>query len=157
MSEEKLTVLKYELWKNLAHQYEKKKDDERVCDILSIWESVFEDISKHGLTPESKFTDGWICPIFKKKDPREITNYRPITLLNTDYKILTKSITNRVAKYAPKVIHPDQAGFTTEQQIEDQTELAHLIIRKCEEKEENGMIVCLNQEKADNKILHKFL
>jgi hypothetical protein len=31
-----------------------------------------------------------MCPIYKKKDRTEISNYWPITLLNTDYKLLTK-------------------------------------------------------------------
>jgi hypothetical protein len=37
------------------------------------------------------FTLGWMCPIFKKKERTEIENYQPITLLNMDYKILTKA------------------------------------------------------------------
>ena len=38
-------------------------------------------------------------------------NWRPITLLNTDYKIATKAIALRLEKVLPKIIHPRQAGY----------------------------------------------
>ena len=41
----------------------------------------------------------------------EISNWRPITLLNVDYKITAKVIGRRVEQILPKVIHPDQTAF----------------------------------------------
>ena len=35
------------------------------------------------------------------KDLEELSNWRPITLLNIDYKIATKAISNRIKKYYP--------------------------------------------------------
>ena len=43
---------------------------------------------------------GDIVLIYKKKDPKEIRNYRPITLLNSDYKILTTILAERPKKFA---------------------------------------------------------
>lgn len=63
----------------------------------------------------------------------------------------------RLGKVAPYIIHKDQAEFIKNRQIEDQMELAHLMIQKCEDDKENGMIVCLDQEKAYDKILHDYL
>ena len=45
------------------------------------------------------------------KDLTNIKNWRPISLLNTDYKILTKILANRIKKYLPKLINTDQTGF----------------------------------------------
>ena len=45
------------------------------------------------------------------KDTRYLKNLRPITLLNTDYKILEKSVANRMLDALQDVIHPDQKGF----------------------------------------------
>ena len=41
-----------------------------------------------------------------------LSNWRPITLLNVDYKILAKVIAKRIGRAVlPKLIHPDQTGF----------------------------------------------
>ena len=49
--------------------------------------------------------------IFKKNDKILLRNWRPITLLNTDYKILAQILTNRFKKVIPKLIHTDQSGY----------------------------------------------
>ena len=45
------------------------------------------------------------------KDTTVLDNLRPISLLNTDYKILTKVIAKRLEKVLPKIINPDQTGY----------------------------------------------
>ena len=51
------------------------------------------------------------------KDSRRIENLRPITLLNTDYKILEKLVMNRIVKTLDMLIHQDQRGFIPGRQI----------------------------------------
>ena len=45
------------------------------------------------------------------KDTTVLDNLRPISLLNTDYKILTRVIAKRLEKVLPKIINPDQTGY----------------------------------------------
>ena len=45
------------------------------------------------------------------KDTTLLDNLTPISLLNTDYKILTKVIAKRLEKVLPKIINPDQTGY----------------------------------------------
>jgi len=45
------------------------------------------------------------------KDTTSLANLRPISLLNIDYKILTKTIARRLQKVLPKIINPDQTGY----------------------------------------------
>ena len=40
----------------------------------------------------------------------EIKNFRPISLLNISFKIITKAFTNRIAPFLEDIIHPDQAA-----------------------------------------------
>ncbi|KAL1938742.1 hypothetical protein VTO73DRAFT_11345 [Trametes versicolor] len=119
---------------------------------------VFNDIEKHGIIQDSDFAHGWICPVYKlKKDKREIGNYRPITLLNSDYKIMTKALASKLAIVAPALIHHDQAGFIPGRRIFDHIKLSQLMIEYAEAEEINGAIVALDQEKAYDKVDHEYL
>ena len=55
---------------------------------------------------------GLITLVPKKNKPINLLkNWRPITLLNCDYKIAAKSIANRMKKILSKIINNDQTGF----------------------------------------------
>lgn len=45
------------------------------------------------------------------KNQMHLENWRPISLINFDYKILTKLLSYRIQKYLPKLIHPNQMGL----------------------------------------------
>ena len=47
----------------------------------------------------------------KNKDETLLDNWRPISLLNTDYKIATRAIASRMFKILPDIIHIDQMGY----------------------------------------------
>jgi hypothetical protein len=111
----------------------------------------------NGVDTRTNFSLGWMCPIYKKKDPTDISNYCPITLLNTDYKLLTKALALQLTESAQHLIHPDQAGFIPRRSIFDHIRLANAIINYAELTDENRAIIALDQEKAYNKIRHDYL
>ena len=51
------------------------------------------------------------------KDAMYIKNYRPITLLNVDYKILSKVLASRIKKVLGKIVHYDQVGYIKDRNI----------------------------------------
>ena len=98
-----------------------------------------------------------MCPLYKKKDTTQIKNYRPITLLNSDYKLLTKALSLQLINDIKKMIHRDQAGFIPGRSIFNHVRLTRLMTKFAEISEKNGAIVALDQEKAYDKITHQYL
>ena len=153
-----LDGLPYELWKHLDSMNEGTQNKESEgFDITDTLAQVFQDIQEHGVDSRSDFALGWMCPIYKKKDKREISNYWPITLLNTDYKLLTKALAIQLMKHVPTLVHPNQAGFIPKRSIFDHTHLAKSIISYAKAMDIDGAIVALDQEKAYDKIRHEYL
>ena len=150
----------YELYKKIKEREEKKKEG---VDIIGILHKVIEEIEEKGIETmsaekkEKEFTDGLMFLLYKKKEKSKIENYRPITLLNTDYKIYTKTIAKRLAVIAPKIINEDQAGFIPKRSLYDHTRTTQMIVEYCEVTEKDGCIVALDQEKAYDKIDHDYL
>jgi len=61
-----------------------------------------------------------ITTIYKGNvDPLDISNRRPIALLNVDYKILSKIINYRILHLLPRLILPNQTGFVPGRSIFD--------------------------------------
>ena len=78
---------------------------------------VYEESFSNGKLPESLRT-GVIVLIEKKgKDRADIANWRPITLLGVDYKLLTKTLGERLKGVLPSLIHKDQNGFVPQGNI----------------------------------------
>lgn len=97
-----------------------------------------------------------MCPLYKKKDHLKIENYCPITLLNIDYKILTKALAIQVVKVIHKMIHLNQRGFIPKRSISNPIRLAQTMTMYADLMEEDRAIIASDQEKAYNKIQHTY-
>ena len=80
--------------------------------------------------------------IHKKGDRNLLTNYRPISLSNYDYKILTSVFAKRIQQILSKLISKDQSGYIKERYIELNARLITDIIDNCENSNIPGAIVC---------------
>ena len=88
---------------------------------------VNDSFSKGNLSISQR--QGLITLICKNKDaPQYLTNWRPISLLNVDYKIISKVLTNRLKLVIGKVISIDQTCAIPGRSIQDNLHLIRNII-----------------------------
>ena len=80
--------------------------------------SLYSAIGQTGEVPKG-FLEGVISPYYKAGDRADISNYRPISLLNTDYRLMTKVLALRLAPVLASVIGPEQTAFMPGRQIGD--------------------------------------
>ena len=95
---------------------------------------------------------GVICLLFKQGNRDEITNWRPITLLNTDYKLIAITYANRLKEILPDLINEDQKAYIEGRQIIENVRLTQDIISFADEENIEGAIIFLDQKKAYDRV-----
>ena len=93
-----------------------------------------------------------ICLLFKKGDTKLPKNWRPISLLNTDYKILAKLLAARFSKLLPYLLSQDQNGFVAGRQLEDAVMMCQMVIDYVAINHDSAYLVMLDQEKAFDRV-----
>ena len=91
--------------------------------------------------------------LFKKGDHRELKNWRPVSLLNTDYKILSKILTNRIYTVLPMIVPEEQKCGIKGRKMTD-------VIRNLASYKDhamNGFFVLVDQAKAFDRVNHEYL
>jgi exonuclease III len=116
---------------------------------------TFQKAYEEGHLSESQ-RSGLITTIFKKGDPEELKNYRPISLLNVDAKILSKILANRLKLAMKYIIHVDQKCISSRFILENSRQILDLIAY-IEAKKLNAALVFLDQEKAFDRVRWSFL
>ncbi|KAJ1092422.1 hypothetical protein NDU88_005532 [Pleurodeles waltl] len=105
--------------------------------------------------PQS-LSEGMITLLYKQKGEKgDLKNWRPIYLLNVDYKILAKAMANRLKKVIAKIVHPDQTCGIPGRQIADSLALA--TIEYIKSRKVHTALVSLDQEKAFDLVYHEFM
>ena len=131
-----------ELWKNLQG-------------IETPIAALFNEWFAQGSIPDSA-KEGIVTLLFKKGDPRDIRNYRPITLLNTVLKILTRTLNNRLKRVMGDLISPAQTGMAGRFIGETTRTMADLLTHARTNQAPLGLLL-LDQERAFDKVSHSFL
>ena len=83
--------------------------------------------------------------------------YRPISLLNIDYKIISKIITLRLGKVLPSIIDIDQTCSVKGRSIFDNVHLIRNVIDYINQKDLSACFICLDQEKAFDRVSRSYM
>jgi len=86
-----------------------------------------------------------------------LTSWRPISLLNVDYKILSKVLSKRLASVLPQCIQADQTCSVPGRSITDNLHLIRNIVDYCNMKHIPAAVVSFDQEKAFDRVSHQYL
>ncbi len=92
-----------------------------------------------------------------KKLKEFLKNWRPISLLNVDYKILSGLLSLRLKKVLNKVISKTQKGFLFGRDISECTRLIYDVLDEAKKKKITGILLKLDFEKAFDSVDHEFL
>ena len=93
----------------------------------------------------------------KDKDRLFLKNWRPLTLLNTDYKILAKALANRLLKVLPFIVEDDQTGYISGRFIGCNIRLIEDILIRTTKLNIAGILLTIDFEKAFDSLRWSFI
>jgi exonuclease III len=127
------------------------------------WEIIKSDLTKmiKKSQASSKLGGGtnsaFLALIPKEKGALNFSRFRPISLCNTSYKILTKVIANRLKNILPFIVPENQGGFIKGRQIADNIILVQEALHSSLCRKDKGMIIKLDLANAFDRVNHNFL
>ena len=93
----------------------------------------------------------------KGKDKRYLKNWRPISLINVDTKILSKSLALRIKKVLSSLIHSDQTVYVKDRYIGESVRLINDVLEFTDHEKIEAILFLADFEKAFDSIDHSFL
>ena len=117
---------------------------------------LFSAMMELGRMP-SRFLDGAVAAFHKRGDKRQAANYRPIQLLNADYRVLAKALAARFGEALKDSIGPEHTAFLPGRQIGDNIRLAQLLPALMSAQQQQGVMVFLDIAKAYDTVNRGFL
>lgn len=93
----------------------------------------------------------------ESKDLRLPNSYRPVSLLNVDYKILTSILTTRLKSMLPYCIHQSQAGFIKGREVRDNLRKVCNMVNHVHETKVPTLFAFSDAEKAFDRLQWDFM
>jgi len=102
-------------------------------------------------------TNSSFLTLIPKESNPSFNHFRPISLCNISYKIISKIIATRLKPFLLILISPNQGGFAEKRQMIDNILIVQEAIHSSNERKERGMVIKLDMENAFDRLRHSFL
>lgn len=122
-----------------------------IDDLSPILKNLIDEIFENGQLTNSQ-QKGLITLLYKKGPRDDLRNWRPISLLNIDYKIITKILAKRLGTVMPLIIEEDQTCSIKGRNIDTNITLTRDIIDYANIENKPLAIIALDQEKAFDRV-----
>jgi len=99
----------------------------------------------------------FIAMIPKRNKTNHFGDYRPISLCNLVYKVISKAITNMIKPFLSRFLSEEQLGFLGGRQIQDAIGTAHECIHSIKKKKQKSLILKLDLQKSYDCISWDYL
>ena len=126
--------------------------------IKHIWPVIGDDLCTYILsffengTLHASFNTTWVKLIPKKKGILEVSDFRPISLVGSIYKIIAKILSGRLKSVLPKLIGDSQTAFVSGRQILDGALIANEVVHWLKKRKKQGVLLKLDFQKAFDTI-----
>lgn len=124
-------------------------------DLVPVLDRLFRWIEEKGEMPVSMST-GLVCIIHKKGNRDRLENYRPLSMLNGDYKILARVLANRIKRVIGRVVGSTQAYSIPGRDIADTISSIRDTIDYMKG-DIGGIVMSLDLNKAFDRVDHIYL
>ena len=101
-----------------------------------------------------------IALVPKTNNPQRMTDFRPISLCNVVYRLISKALANRLKAILPHIISENQIAFIADRLITDNVLVVYKIMHFLKHKKggnDNFMAAKLNMSKAFDRVEWAFI
>ena len=92
-----------------------------------------------------------------EKDKTFLKNWRPLTLLNSLYKLVSGCISERIKPHLDKIVNGDQKGFVSGRYIGEAIRTTYDIIQWAKDNNKTGIILLIDFEKAYDSLSFSYI
>ena len=135
---------------------------------VKFFKTFFDDLAPLLLTLlDAAFSKGYLTKDFKlsytvllPKDSGsllDVKNFRPISLLNISFKMITKALSNKIAPFIEDLVHPDQAAVIRGRSIQNHNHYIRDLISLAKLRGDHSCILSIDQQKAFDRVSHDWM
>ncbi|CAG4947891.1 unnamed protein product [Colias eurytheme] len=117
---------------------------------------LFNSILEYGETP-TQWSESNIILLYKKGNPNDIGNYRPISLLPSTYKLFSTILTKKISCSLETRQPVEQAGFRKGFSTIDHIHTLELLIEKYQERNRPLYLAYIDYKKAFDSVSHNYI